>query len=170
MTQHYEILLIFPIKLEEKEREAALSKIFGFITSEEGKVSEPEHWGNKQFAYEIKHQTNGYYVLAEFDLAKDKLKKFDADLRLMPEVLRYLITIKYQKTEADIAKEKMIQEKIAEKKVVAAKEEIIAIKEKEKPAPVAKVVESKPKESTEAGKIKLDDLDEKLDEILKEKI
>lgn len=170
MTQHYEILLIFPIKLEEKEREAALSKIFGYIISEEGKVSEPEYWGNKQLAYEIKHQSNGYYVLAEFDLAKDKLKKFDADLRLMPEILRYLVTIKHLKTEEEIAKEKMIQEKIAEKKVLVAKEESIATKEKEKPAPVAKVVESKPEEKTDKSKISLDDLDEKLDEILKEKI
>ncbi len=169
MTQHYEILLIFSIKLEEKEREAVLSKIFGYITTEEGKVSEPEHWGNKQLAYEIKHQTNGYYVLAEFDLAKDKLKKLDADLRLLPEILRYLITIKHLKSESEIAKEKMIQEKIAEKKILAAKEEVAA-KEKEKPVPVAKIVKDKKKEKSDAGKISLDDLDDKLDEILKEKI
>lgn len=172
MTQHYELLMIFSVNLEEKQREEAVNKIFSFITQNDGKVKEPDIWGNQQLAYEIKHQTNGFYVLVEFDQAAEKIKKTDADMRLMPELLRYIITKKKVKTEVVIAKEKMIQEKIADKKNEAAKQEEMAQKKEieEKEEVVKKEEEKIKKVKADAGKISLDDLDEKLDEILKEEI
>lgn len=172
MTQHYELLMIFPVNIEEKQRQEVLKKIFDSINQDGGNVQEPAIWGNQALAYEIKHQTNGFYVLVEFDQESEKIKKMDADMRLMPEILRYLITKKKIKSEADIAKEKMIQEKIASKKDEAAKQEVISrekeVKEKEE---VIKKKEDKIKAAkSNVGKISLDDLDEKLDEILKEEI
>ncbi|MDP2684794.1 MAG: 30S ribosomal protein S6 [bacterium] len=172
MIQHYELLMIFPVNLEEKQREEVLKKIFDSITHNEGKVQEPKVWGNQKLAYDIKHQTNGFYILVEFDQESNKLQKMDADMRLMPELLRYLITKKKVKTEATIAKEKMIQEKIAEKKNEAAKQvEVAQKKEIEEKEKVVKKEEEKIKRAkADVGKISLDDLDEKLDEILKEEI
>jgi len=172
MTQHYELLMIFPVNLEEKQRQEALKKIFNFITQNKGQVQEPDIWGNQQLAYEIKHQTNGFYVLVEFDQEPDKLKKMDADMRVMPELLRYLITKKKVKTEADIAKEKMIQEKIAAKKNQVAKQEEMAMEKevKAKEEVIKKKEEATKKAKADVGKISLDDLDEKLDEILKEEV
>jgi len=172
MTQHYELLMIFPVNLEEKQREEALKKIFDSITQNQGQVQEPEVWGNQKFAYEIKHQTNGFYVLVEFDQEPDQLKKMDADMRLMPELLRYLITKKKVKTEADIAKEKMIQEKIVAKKNEVAKQEEIAMEKevKAKEEVIKKKEEATKRAKADMGKISLDDLDEKLDEILKEEV
>lgn len=172
MTQHYELLMIFPVNLDDKQREEAIKKIFDFITTNEGKVNEPDVWGNQQLAYEIKHQTNGFYVLVEFDLEKELIKKLDAEMRLMPEILRNLITTKKVKTEAVIAKEKMIQQKIADKKTEVAKQEAAAKVKEEKEVEEVKHKEEVAKKAakSDAGKISLDDLDEKLDEILKEEV
>jgi len=172
MTQHYELLMIFPVSLDEAKREAATNKIFDLISSNEGKVGEPDVWGNQQLAFEISHQTNGFYVLVEFDLDAEKIKKLDADMRLMPEMLRYLITRKQVKSEATLAKEKEIQQKIADRKSEEAKQEEEA---KEKQIAEAAAEERKKEEAVkaakkDAGKISLDDLDEKLDEILKEEV
>lgn len=172
MTQHYELLMIFPVNLEEKQRQETAKKIFDSITQAGGKVNEPEIWGNQKLAYEIKHQTNGFYVLVEFDFEAEEIKKIDAGMRLMPELLRYLITKKKVKTEADIAKEKMIQNKIAAKKNEAVKQEEIekqAVIDKEEDV-IKKKEEAKKVAKSNIGKISLDDLDEKLDEILKEEV
>ncbi len=172
MTQHYELLAIFPVNIEEKQRTEALKKVLDNITQNGGKVSEPQVWGNQKLSFEINKQTNGIYILVEFDHEVEEIKKIDAEMRLMPEFLRYLITKKKIKTEAEIAKEKKIQEKIAARKNEAAKqEEIEKVKvEKEKEVVLKKKEELKKEAKANEGKISLDDLDEKLDEILKEEI
>jgi len=167
MTQHYELLFITSIKLSEQERATALKKVSDLITQAGGQIGQQDSWGNRKLAYEINHEANGFYTLIEFDLEVEKLKKIDVDLRLMPEVVRYLITKKRVKTEADLVKEKMIQEKVAAKRVAAEtkKEE-----EKKKEVDEEKSKEEKPKLKDKDKKISLDDLDKKLDEILKEEL
>jgi len=162
--QHYELLFITSIELDEQVQAAILKKVSDYVTGEGGIISKHENWGSRKLAYEINHKTNSFYVLIEFDLEADKLKKLDANLRLIPEILRYLILKKRVKTEAEVAKEKTIQEKVAAKRIAAEekKEEVKEEIKEEKP----KKVKTKPKDT----KISLDDLDKKLDDILKEEI
>jgi len=178
MSQHFELLLITPVKLDQKGHEGIVKKIEELITSSGGVIGKKEEWGSKKLAYEIQHQQNGIYDLMEFDLDGDLLKKIDSSIRLIPDILRYMIVRKKVKTEKEIAEEKRVQEKIAARKIAATKEEEEAqqaVEEKEKEEKVA-TIKKAPKEKevekpkSKEAKISLDDLDKKLDEILTDDI
>ena len=135
--QHYELLFITSIELDEQGQSSILKKVSDYITGEGGVISKRRNWGSRKLAYEINHKANGFYVLIELDLEADKLKKLDVNLRLLPEILRYLIIKKRVKTEAEVAKEKMIQEKVAAKRI-STEEKKEEIKE-EKPKKEEKI-------------------------------
>lgn len=163
--QHYEFLFITSIELDEQGQAAILKKVSDYIIGEGGVISKHENWGSRKLAYEINHKANGFYVLIEFNLEADKLKKLDVKLRLISEILRYLIIKKRVKTEAEVAKEKIIQEKVAAKRI-AAEEKKGEVREEIKEEKPKKEEKIKSKDT----KISLDDLDKKLDDILKEEI
>jgi len=146
--QHYELLYIITGKFTEEEIEPIASKINELIEKSEGKITLSENLGRKKLAYPIKHNHNGYYQLVEFDLEPQKLIGFEKKLGLTSEVLRHQVVKKKLKTQEEITKEKEIAEKIVKKQ----KEEEIKEEIKEK-APAKE-------------KMKLEDLDKKLDELL----
>jgi ribosomal protein S6 len=90
--------------------------------------------------------------MVEFNLAKNNLKKLNEALRLINEVLRFLIIKKKIKTEKEVIKEKELQTKLAKKKEEAI-EKIKSAKEETKEEPGQ-------------DKVSLEDLDKKLDELL----
>ncbi len=160
---HYEILFIIPNKFTEDEAKQIVAKVEDVITQGGGEISYREYWGKKKLAYEIKHNAYGYYALAEFNMEKAAVLAVDQNLKLSTDVLRHQIVAKKMKTEAEIAREKEIKEKIDAKKAVEAKEQ----KEKEaKDAPA----EESPKSAKPAARADkrsdLKDLDEKLEGIL----
>ncbi|HHE65486.1 MAG TPA: 30S ribosomal protein S6 [Bacteroidetes bacterium] len=172
MVQHYELLYIVTSSADDKKLEEVNQKVSDFITKSGGSITKKDDWGKRKLAYEINHEKYGNYVLMEFDADQEMLEKLDASMQLMSEVLRQIVVSKRVKSESEVAKEKQLKEKIeakrAEKKRVAeaaAQAEATTEDLGEKPA------ETK-KETKEAKgeKISLEDLDKKLDEILKEEI
>jgi small subunit ribosomal protein S6 len=149
--QHYELLYIIPAQYTNEEIDAVVEKIIKLIQENEGKIDLNEKLGKFRLSYPIKQSSQGNYVLAEFDAPASLVKKLNTDLKLMPEVLRHLITTKKKKSAEEIAKEEAIKEKILKRQTEAAK------KEKEG-APSAK------------SKVSLEELDKKIDEILEGKI
>jgi len=157
--QHYELLFISPIQLNEKEQKEVWEKIVGLATSLGMKITESEEVGKKKLAYPIKKATHGYYFLAEFDAEQVQMKKFDRELRLMSDILRYLIVKGKIRTLEEVKRRKAIQDKIRKRKIQeeGVKVGVDQIKRE------GRKVEHK-------EKIKLEDLDKKLDEILKEDV
>lgn len=150
--QHYELLYIIPAQYTDEEIDAVVEKIIKLIQENEGKIDLNEKLGKFRLSYPIKHSSQGSYVLTELDAPTSLVKKLNTELKLMPEILRYLIIAKKKKSAEKIAKEEAIKEKILKKQIEAAK------KEKEEEAPPAK------------GKVSLEELDKKIDEILEGKI
>ncbi|MFH0805152.1 MAG: 30S ribosomal protein S6 [Patescibacteria group bacterium] len=166
MKQHYEMLLLRSGKLSEQDLAATFRKVVSVISADGGAVTIQEHWGSRKLAYDIRHERTGFYDLLEFDLESAGLKKFDAALRLMPEVLRFLIIKKRVKTAEEIARQKRIQERIAERRVTVERERVAAqTAERTVATPPPAAVPAKPK-LKEKEKISLDDLDKKLDDLL----
>lgn len=143
---HYELLYIISNKYSEDELSPIIDKVRKIINDHGGDISYSEEWGKKKLAYPIKHFRYGYYNLAEFDLAGEKLIKVNKALQLASEILRHQIVSKKLKTVQEIEKEKRIA-----KSIVAKKSE--AVKGKE-----GKIKGQK--------KTELKDLDERLDKIL----
>ncbi len=156
---HYEMLYIVPNQYTEDEAKEIATKIKKTITDEGGKITHEEEWGGKKFAYKIKQFTHGYYFVLEFDLDPKKLERINMLIRTSGEIIRFQIISKRVKTAEELMEENKILEKIEAKKAEVAKDEIEKEEAKEKKKPEAK------KEKDE-NKMKLKDLDEKLDELL----
>jgi small subunit ribosomal protein S6 len=154
---HYEVLFILPNKFTDEEAKTLAEKVGKTITENSGVITHEEFWGKKKLAYEIKHNTYGYYGLFEFDLEGKFLAKIDQTLRLSTDVLRHQIVVKKAKTAEEIAKDKEIRVKIDSKKIAKEKDQ----EEKTKKAS-ASTTPLKAKDK----KVDLKDLDEKLEGIL----
>lgn len=164
--QYYELLYFVPGSVAEEKVPEAVAKVDEFLASVEAKIENKEELGSQKLAYQIKQEKYGYYVCITFYLAKDKLNKLNEQLRLAPEVMRFLIVKAKKKTAEDLAQEEKIQEKIQAKKKEVVKKELAAQEKKEEEAKApAKPVEEA---SAPKDKISMEDLDKKLDEILDE--
>ncbi|MDA3839615.1 MAG: 30S ribosomal protein S6 [Patescibacteria group bacterium] len=183
---HYELLYIVSNKYTEKEIAPIAEKIQKLIKDSEGVVTYTEDWGKKKLAYPINHFNHGYYFLIEFDLVGVKLNWVNTEIRHMSEVLRHQIISKKKRSSEEIADEKRIVEKQAQR---ALEKKAEAEAEESRPSTLAKKTQhtSKPKEeiketikkekieevkeevkpkSKEEVQLNLDKLDEKLDKIL----
>ncbi len=154
--EHYELLYIVPISYSVDELKPITEKMVKLIKDYNGEITKEENLGKLKLAYPIKQQGHGYYQLVEFNLPTNVLKSLNESLRLINEVLRFLIVKKKIKTEKELIKEKALQDKLAKKKEEAI-EKIKAAKEEPK---------EKTQEKDSQDKVSLEDLDKKLDELL----
>jgi small subunit ribosomal protein S6 len=56
-----------------------------------GTVDRTDHWGKREFAYEIDHQREGYYTVIDFQLDGQRLPELERQLRLADEVVRHKV-------------------------------------------------------------------------------
>lgn len=88
----YELLYLVPAPLTEKDLPNVSKKAKGVIEKLGGKISKEENLGNKKLAYQIKQIYRGFYLLLNFEIDPKKLKELDQKLKLIPEILRHLVT------------------------------------------------------------------------------
>ena len=87
----YELALVLSAKLEEEERAAALEKAKSYITRFGGTITNVDEWGKKRLAYEIQKMKEGYYYFIQFDADAACPAELEKRVRIMDNVLRYLI-------------------------------------------------------------------------------
>jgi len=160
----YEITFI--TKEEIKENPAAKE-----IEALDGKVLSSNTLGQKQFAYRIKKETSGFYTTLVFEMAPEKVLELNRKINLNEDILRHVIitykAAKIQKTKP-VKLEKMPPKEIPteEKPAKIIKETPEKIIQKPvKTAPAKKKAAPKPEANEEE---RLEALDKKLDELLKE--
>ena len=90
----YEVTVILSAKLEEEARTAALEKVKAYISRYNGTVGEVEEWGKKRLAYDIQHQSEGFYYLINFEGDSETPNGIESELRIYEPVLRYLVVKK----------------------------------------------------------------------------
>lgn len=169
MKEHYELTYIVSIKYLDDELTKVMESIAGQIKSLGGEITSDQILGKQRLAYPIKQTHQGTYVILEFNLDGVNLKKLDDQLKLSASVLRHLIIKKKIKSEAEIKREKQIQESLRKEKeaelVKQEKETRVAVKKDEEEEKKEARIEKKAKR-TEEDKATFEDLDKKLDEIL----
>ena len=145
----YELLYIVGSPFTEKDLPKIEEKIKKIIEHLKGKIIDEQNLGNKKFAYPIKHNRRGFYVLLHFEISKDKLIKLDKQFRLTSEVLRHLII----RTKPRVHKSKTrVKPKKSPNKILI-KEEKEEIKN--------------PKKEEKKKEINIKNLGEKIDKLLK---
>ncbi|MBO6134805.1 MAG: 30S ribosomal protein S6 [Lachnospiraceae bacterium] len=88
----YELCVVLNSKLEDEARNSEIEKIKAYITRFGGTPDEAiEEWGKRRFAYEIDGMNEGYYYFIKFDGATHTPGELENSVRIMENVVRFLI-------------------------------------------------------------------------------
>ena len=90
----YELALVVSAKIEDDARTAAVEKAKEYITRAGGTVTEVEETGKKRLAYDIQKMNEGYYYFIQFEAATTVPAVVEQDVRIMDNVLRFLVVKK----------------------------------------------------------------------------
>ncbi len=87
----YEIVVIFDATLEEQAIRDLTDHITDAVRTRGGTPGRIDRWGRRNFAYELNHRTEGYYVFIEAVCEPAVAAEIDRMLTLTDEVLRHRI-------------------------------------------------------------------------------
>ncbi len=87
----YEVMVILNASLDEEVIRAAVDRATDLIKARGAALGKVDHWGRRRFAYEVKHQIEGYYVLIETTAEPAVMADLDRMLHLADEVVRHKI-------------------------------------------------------------------------------
>ena len=147
--QYYELAFHITPNIDEAGVQNTRQDLEKYITSNGGVISFAKDPEKIRLAYPIKHQPNAFFGFFNFNLdsPEESVMKIRDDLRLNPNILRFLI-LKH------IAEPKMDKEDLVRRMASAEKRKMKAVKDAEKLA------------KGEAPKADEKEIDEKLEEII----
>ena len=96
----YEVLYIVRADLEDDKVQEVVKRVNTLIEKSGGATERTNLWGKRRLAYEVKHQTEGGYVLQDFSIEPGRLPELESALKISEEVLRHLIVRKPDKAPA----------------------------------------------------------------------
>ena len=90
----YELALVVNAKIEDEAREAVVEKEKSYVARYGGTVTEVEEWGKKRLAYEVQKMREGFYYFIQFEADATCPAEVERHVRIMDNVLRYLVVKK----------------------------------------------------------------------------
>ena len=87
----YELALVVSAKIEDDARAAVVERAKSYITRANGVITNVEEWGKKRLAYEIQYQREAFYYFIHFEAEPSAPAAIEKDVRIMDNVLRYLV-------------------------------------------------------------------------------
>jgi len=87
----YELMIITKSSLDETAVTGSIERFTTLVADQGGSVQRVDHWGKRQFAYEIEHMTDGFYTVIDFELTSSGLTELERQLRLADEVVRHKV-------------------------------------------------------------------------------
>lgn len=90
--QNYELLFILPGTMSDDEVVPVIEKVKSVVINNSGTNWELEPMEKRRLAYPMKHIRYGYFYLAFFQAGPEAVVKTRAELRLLPELLRSLVS------------------------------------------------------------------------------
>ena len=85
----YELMVIVRGSLSEENVGSVIERFSKAIADLGGSVERVDHWGKREFAYEIDHMNEGYYAVIDLQLPGDQLAELERQLRIADEVVRH---------------------------------------------------------------------------------
>jgi small subunit ribosomal protein S6 len=86
--RRYEAMVIVDASLDEGDQQKAVDRILGVITDSGGRVTKVDRWGVRRFAYEIAHQREGYYFVADFTAPQETVDSLKRTIQISDEFIR----------------------------------------------------------------------------------
>lgn len=90
----YEIMLILTPEADDKVVQGVMDRVSQVLEERGGKVTSVNKWGKRRLAYEVNRQSEGFYVVAEFDAEPAAVKELDRVLALTDEVARFKVVVR----------------------------------------------------------------------------
>jgi small subunit ribosomal protein S6 len=87
--RHYEAVVIFDAGAEPPAIQAVIERVTQTVADAGGTPGNIDRWGRRQFAYEVGHKREGYYVMIEFTAEQPTVGDLDRLLALADEVVRH---------------------------------------------------------------------------------
>ena len=152
--QNYECAYIIHPSVEDTEINQVTSKLQDALQENGVTIINSSVSGRSRLAYSINGQRYGTYAVAEFRATPHTLSSLNHTLRLIPNVLRFLIVEKHPITAAE------------QERLLKAKERMASRQRDRDSGEHASRRPSSRVSTTTKPKVELKDLDQKLDEIL----
>lgn len=92
----YESIIIIGQNVDEEGVKALITRFTDLINTE-GKVSNVNEMGLKKLAYEIGKNTEGYYVIFDFEAKPELIAELERNYRITDEVIKFIVVRKEEK-------------------------------------------------------------------------
>ena len=92
ITEKYEAIIVFSLKKDEEQIKALTAK-FADLIKENGTLDSIDEWGKKKLAYEINYESEGYYVLYNFESKPDFPAELERVINITDGVLRSIVVL-----------------------------------------------------------------------------
>ena len=87
----YEVMVILEADLDEETIRANVERWLQSLEARGAKRGYVDYWGKRRFAYEVKHRTEGYYVVFQAKSEPAAMDELHRVLSLADEVVRHKV-------------------------------------------------------------------------------
>ena len=87
----YELAVVVSAKIEDEERAATIEKVKAYVERFGGNVTNVDEWGKKRLAYEVQKMKEAFYYFIQFEGEATVPAEIESRIRLMENVVRYLV-------------------------------------------------------------------------------
>jgi small subunit ribosomal protein S6 len=105
-VRRYETIVIAHVDLSEDELSTLTTRYSGIITGRKGILVKIERWGKRKFAYLIKKQSRGFYILMDYAGSSDVVDELERNLKIDDKILKFMTIMK----DGQIAREALEKE------------------------------------------------------------
>lgn len=93
LEEKYESIVVISTKLEEEKIKALVEKIKQLIV-DNGNLENVDEWGKRKLAYDIHYESEGYYVMYNFNSVPSFPSELDRIYQITDGILRTLTVIR----------------------------------------------------------------------------
>jgi len=94
----YEALFIVRPDLKDEEIQTVAKEVENLITNNGGAIVRSEIWGRRKLAYEVKHFSEGCYILIRFQSPPSFIARLEGYFRISETIIRHLVVYFDEKT------------------------------------------------------------------------
>ena len=91
--EKYEAVVVFSLKNGEEAVKTLVAK-FSDLIKEHAELVDVDEWGKRKLAYDINYESEGYYVVYNFDAKPEFPDEFERVINITDGVLRSMVVLR----------------------------------------------------------------------------
>ena len=94
LDSKYEAMVVLSVKTNDEEQIKALIGKFSDLIKNNGTLEGVDEWGKRKLAYDINYESEGYYVLYNFESKPDFPAELERVISITDGVLRSMVVLR----------------------------------------------------------------------------